>query len=825
MKRILKKGLISILIVLIVFNFISASTINISYGFDIGDIFSGLIGVITWIPRAGIMACLMGLNKLITAFANFGLEGIEGYGLGDFIGFTEDSYITPFHIFFNKIALLDVNFLNFDGLTEGGTVYVFRTAVAGWYYTMRLIACMVLAVILIYIGIRMAISTIASEKAMYKKMLVDWVTSLALLFLLHYIMLFTFACNEALVKAIEAVCEDTKLDEIMLTLNAQAFGIQIVQAVAAMALYFAVMWQALTFLFTYVKRMLTIGFLIMIAPLITITYSIDKIGDQKAQALNTWLKEFVYNVLIQPFHCILFAAFTSVAFQLIQSSFFEDTNIAALILAICCMTFIKEGEKLVQKIFGFGQASSLASMAFGAAITMSVAKQSAKGGQVVGAGAKKLIASNSDKISKMTGKLSNSVGGLAKKFDKYERNTDGSIKRDDKGNVVLSEHGRRVAERRAASETRREIEGNRYLQEDKHGQDRADLHNANYERIAKEMSDKKGRSLDRTEKFKNVVGTPMRKVKEANNDRKERKLDEYVKSHQHQRKEGVTDEQFREQCRKEIRENSKVRKIGSAVGHIPGAATDFVLQHSDQISQVAVGGLFALMGAAADGGRGAAIGYGFGKGLGKGYMDNTDKTVQSDAQSKGQAVANMHEGEENFDMERYAYSVYASAQNGEYDKLSEKLDKILDKIQGLNSDQKNGIKSSINMQMLKDPKGLNDKFLQDILKQFGADKIDGAQAGVHQYASLLADANFAKSMTTAANTRGLEEVISLVQQNTYIDKSTTKKVDASQHNSFDVTNHFTSGEEPNKTAPKTPDQVAEQIKTDIPQKPTPPDDN
>ena len=33
----------------------------------------------------------------------------------------------------------------------------------------------------------------------------------------------------------------------------------------------------------------------MISPLISITYSIDKIGDGKSQALNTWLKEFIYN--------------------------------------------------------------------------------------------------------------------------------------------------------------------------------------------------------------------------------------------------------------------------------------------------------------------------------------------------------------------------------------------------------------------------------------------------------------------------------------------------------------------------------------------------
>ena len=46
--------------------------------------------------------------------------------------------------------------------------------------------------------------------------------------------------------------------------------------------------------------MVTIGFLIVIAPLVTITYSIDKISDGKAQGMNTWFREFAYNVLIQP---------------------------------------------------------------------------------------------------------------------------------------------------------------------------------------------------------------------------------------------------------------------------------------------------------------------------------------------------------------------------------------------------------------------------------------------------------------------------------------------------------------------------------------------
>ncbi len=41
--------------------------------------------------------------------------------------------------------------------------------------------------------------------------------------------------------------------------------------------------------------------LIIIAPLITITYSMDKMKDGQAQALNTWMREFMFNVLIQPF--------------------------------------------------------------------------------------------------------------------------------------------------------------------------------------------------------------------------------------------------------------------------------------------------------------------------------------------------------------------------------------------------------------------------------------------------------------------------------------------------------------------------------------------
>ena len=57
-----------------------------------------------------------------------------------------------------------------------------------------------------------------------------------------------------------------------------------------------------------------VGFLIMIAPLITVTYAIDKAGDGKAQAFSIWIKEFAVNVLIQPLHAL-------------STSFIGSTNI------------------------------------------------------------------------------------------------------------------------------------------------------------------------------------------------------------------------------------------------------------------------------------------------------------------------------------------------------------------------------------------------------------------------------------------------------------------------------------------------------------------
>lgn len=318
----------------------------------IDGLVSGLVTVFLWIPRI----CIMGFGKLLqllmNACASIGTSNLTSVTIEHilFAGYQDPDGS------FGGIDFMDVNFFNIEG---SDTIVSFRTAVAKWYYIMRLISASILLVILIYVGIRMALSTIASEQAKYKQMLIDWATSLALLFMLHYIMIFFVSINTTLVSALGGMLKSTMVvsdQTIGEYLNAQIVKDVWTNGIAgffAAIMYCIMQGQAFSYLMFYLKRMITIGFLIIIAPLITITYSIDKMGDGKAQALNAWLKEFAYNILIQPFHCVVYLAFFGAISQIIAESTWGFASIGVYILAFAVLRFMRTAEELLRKIFHF----------------------------------------------------------------------------------------------------------------------------------------------------------------------------------------------------------------------------------------------------------------------------------------------------------------------------------------------------------------------------------------------------------------------------------------------------------------------------------------
>ena len=133
-------------------------------------------------------------------------------------------------------------------------------------------------------------------------------------------MIFTINVNNTIINALSAGIDSAKIEQIYEVIRTRALNPWDINGIAVTAIYCMLVWQTLGLVFAYFNRLLKLAFLTIIAPLVTITYSLDKMGDGKAQALNNWLKEYIYTILIQPFHCVMYLAFVNTAMKLLGTN-------------------------------------------------------------------------------------------------------------------------------------------------------------------------------------------------------------------------------------------------------------------------------------------------------------------------------------------------------------------------------------------------------------------------------------------------------------------------------------------------------------------------
>lgn len=332
-KKMINITIISILIMLSFMPKVYASDI-------VGNVIDGIAGVIFWVLKLIPMI----IGNLLLKIIGLAINGVDGAISG----------IPIDKILFNEIPILSINF--FEKVNSGAGADIIdniRTQVSIWYVAIRNLSAAILAVMVLYVGIRMAISSVAEEKAKYKRMLADWVVSLVLLFILHYIMILIININDGIVAILARADAGTNLTGDSATImdelwhNAM-YTVSFTEQLGNMALYFMLAIISFVFFATYVKRMITIAFLIMISPIITITYSLDRMGDGKSQALNTWFKNFVYNILLQPFQCIIYLALVKTAINSISAG-----DLSSVLIAIIMVFFMYEAEDIIKEIFHF----------------------------------------------------------------------------------------------------------------------------------------------------------------------------------------------------------------------------------------------------------------------------------------------------------------------------------------------------------------------------------------------------------------------------------------------------------------------------------------
>ena len=168
-------------------------------------------------------------------------------------------------------------------------------------------------------------------------------------------------------------------------------------------LYLVITIETVVFLYKYLKRVIWLAFLTMIAPLIAVMYPVDKIGDGKAQTFNMWFKEYLFNALIQPLHLLLYTIFLGVSMDLMSNN---------VIYAIVAYGFMIPAEKFFKKMFGFDKASTPGGLGSPAAGMMAMRGLDKLGGfGPHGKGAKGGKDAGKTKIPLAKGKLGG--GGLA----------------------------------------------------------------------------------------------------------------------------------------------------------------------------------------------------------------------------------------------------------------------------------------------------------------------------------------------------------------------------------------------------------------------------
>ena len=310
-----------------------------------------------WIETAldGIVGILFIFHKLIFIALSYTVYTILSGALGS--SFTIESILFNQVKDGNKVGILSVDFFDSTKDNNSEANNAIQENIAMWYVSIRNLSITILVIIALYIAIRMLLATTADGKAQYKTILLYWVQSLALIFVLHYIMIGIIAINNGLVKAIYNAGKDVmpkeNVDITNTILKNAVLDLRFTIGWANAVAFCVLMFITMMFFLLYLKRMLNAAFLIIIAPLITITYSIDKIGDGKSQALNSWLKEFAYNILIQPFHCITYLAIGSIGAKLMAGSKpGEEGGIAKILIGMYFLSFIITSEGIVKKIFG-----------------------------------------------------------------------------------------------------------------------------------------------------------------------------------------------------------------------------------------------------------------------------------------------------------------------------------------------------------------------------------------------------------------------------------------------------------------------------------------
>ena len=343
---------------------------------SIADIFWFLVSLLTYLIRAVIVGWVNIFNVFIQSVV-YKLNGttaqlpLASKMSGIPSTASSESALTIEGLLFNRIPIVDANFMNYE--SAGGHVltdengnhtmlYMLRQSLATCYVIVRSFSIAAMLFMLLYVGIRIAITTSAEKKADYKKMIISWIQGFAIVIFIHLFMYLVFYFNDAIIGIIKQIMQasaskilgaSTTEYGIYEAVRTKAYAFDIREGLAGLVFYIVLIYLFLRFFLIYIKRAVAIYILGISGSFMGFKYAYDKASGKKSNSLNIWMKDFSFNVLLQSIHCLIYTIFMTIALSTAIES------LGGLIVGIVVLQFMIESDKIFRKIFGINAKGGL----------------------------------------------------------------------------------------------------------------------------------------------------------------------------------------------------------------------------------------------------------------------------------------------------------------------------------------------------------------------------------------------------------------------------------------------------------------------------------
>lgn len=361
----------------------SSATVSLETSRNIGETLAsgvlGLLGDILGFAISGVFSFITPLINGLAIVIITVLFTIFSTGFGEHIP------PLPDNIVFNKIPVLDANFVNPH--TNSLINKIGGSFIGDLFMSLQTIAITVFIIAAMVTGLKIALSTIAAKRAQYKQVAMKWLTGFIILLTLRWILAGVFLINETLVAQFARIAKASDFSiRVVPTLPIPIIGKLLSEVIGGVTKFitgnrgipvpgylglilfslfegftgdivasivgFVIVGQASVVLGSYFKRLFMCLLLGVISPLMVAVDTIVAVSGGQSQIFKSWLKNFIFTVFTQSFH----AAYMVVAFRLMNrvTNISDVSSTLASIIVVTLTTGLVKMEKMLKGMFGFG---------------------------------------------------------------------------------------------------------------------------------------------------------------------------------------------------------------------------------------------------------------------------------------------------------------------------------------------------------------------------------------------------------------------------------------------------------------------------------------